>query len=71
MRKFHRGELRAQYYDFPMGPEERANFVSSLATGHLKDKVSIESVVETKNQRFILFISFVISCILTSIDTQL
>jgi hypothetical protein len=71
MRKFHRGELRAQYYDFPMRLEERANFAFSLAADHLKDKVSIEYVVETKDQRFILFISFVISCILTSIDTQL
>ena len=49
MRKFHCGELCVQYYDFPMGPEERANFVFSLAIGRLKDKVSINYVVETKD----------------------
>jgi hypothetical protein len=52
MRKFHRGGLCVQYYDFPMRPEERANFVFSLATGHLKDKVSIDYVVETKGLTF-------------------
>jgi hypothetical protein len=56
-----------------MDLEGRASFEFSPVTGHLQDRFNFDlhQSKMTDNERFILFISLVVSCIVTSNHDQL